>query len=139
MEQVVQSGYRILMTLAHFWCHQIPERSPHFYGVQLPLCWRCSGIAGGALALLFYLGVRRRLPSLTMSLLLALLLPLDVLINFLGFDADANLRRFLTGTLWGFYGTSAPLLLLPRCLLLFQRRKSFPTLTAAALFSSRSQ
>ena len=139
MEHAFQSGYRILMTLAHFWCHQIPERSPYFYCVQFPLCWRCGGIAGGALALLFYLGIRRKLPSLTASLLFALLLPLDVLINFLGFDADANLRRFLTGTLWGFYGTSAALLLLPQCLLLFQRRKSFPRLTAASLFSSRSQ
>lgn len=139
MEHVFQSGYRILMTLAHLWCHQIPERSPHIYGVQFPLCWRCSGIAAGALALLFYLGVRRRLPSLTTSLLLALQLPLDVLVNSLGFDADANLRRFLTGTLWGFYGTSAVLLLLPRFLQLFRGRKNFPMLAAAALFSSRSQ
>lgn len=29
-------------------CHQIPERSFHLAGVQLPVCARCSGIYAGA-------------------------------------------------------------------------------------------
>src|SRR5688572_32097618 len=31
-------------------CHQIPERSFHLSGVQLPVCARCLGIYAGAAA-----------------------------------------------------------------------------------------
>ena len=31
-------------------CHQIPERSFHIAGVQLPVCARCTGLYAGALA-----------------------------------------------------------------------------------------
>jgi uncharacterized membrane protein len=31
-------------------CHQLPERSFHVAGMQLPICARCTGLYGGALA-----------------------------------------------------------------------------------------
>jgi uncharacterized membrane protein len=98
------------MLAGSWWCHQLPERSPHLFGAQLPLCWRCSGIALGAAALLCWLFTKRRLPALSVSVPLALLLPLDVLLNALGpgFALD-NPRRFLTGVLWGVFATSAAL------------------------------
>ena len=103
------SLYRALMYVGGWWCHQLPARSPHLFGVQMPLCWRCTGILFGALAFLCWLARTKRLPPLLPCLLLALLLPLDVLYNVAtGGDGD-NARRLLTGLLWGFCGTSVAL------------------------------
>jgi uncharacterized membrane protein len=106
------SLYRALMYLGSWFCHQLPARSPHLFGVQLPLCWRCTGIFFGALALLCWLVRTKRLPPLLPCLLLALLMPLDVLSNVLTHGEGDNARRLLTGLLWGFCGTSAALQLL---------------------------
>jgi uncharacterized membrane protein len=94
------------------WCHQLPGRSPHLFGAQLPLCWRCTGIALGSLALLAWLVLRKRLPPAVLSLLLALPLPLDVLHAAATGGAGSNARRLLTGLLWGFFATAAALRLL---------------------------
>ncbi len=104
--------YRALMYMGSWWCHQLPARSPHLFGAQLPLCWRCTGILLGALALLCWLAVTRRLPPLLLCALLALTLPLDVLYNVVtGGDGD-NARRLVTGLLWGFCATTAALRLI---------------------------
>lgn len=101
--------YRALMYMGGWWCHQLPARSPHLFGAQLPLCWRCTGILLGALALFVWLLTQKRLPPLLPCLLLALLLPLDVFYNVAsGGDGD-NARRLLTGLLWGFCATTAAL------------------------------
>lgn len=110
---------RALMAIGSIWCHQIPDRSPHLFGAQMPLCWRCSGITGGALLLLVYLFFCRRLPALTPSAALALVLPLDVLAFWLGFDDYATGRRLLTGLLWGYGATGVTLRL---AAFLFNRR-----------------
>ena len=94
------------------WCHQMPGRSPHLFGAQLPLCWRCTGIALGSLALLAWLVLRKRLPPAAVSLLLVLPLPLDVLHAAATGGAGSNARRVLTGLLWGFFATAAALRLL---------------------------
>lgn len=101
--------YRAAMLAGSWWCHQLPERSPHLFGLQLPLCWRCTGIALGAAALISWLVKTKRLPPLALSLLLAAALPLDVLLNALGGVGLDNPRRFLTGVLWGVFATSAAL------------------------------
>lgn len=95
------SLYRAAMWLGGLWCHQRAERSPHLWGLQLPLCWRCTGIAAGALALFAWLLTKKRLPPLLPCAVLALAMPLDVLQAVVsGGDGD-NLRRLLTGILWG--------------------------------------
>ena len=104
--------YRLAMLAGSLWCHQRPERSPHLFGVQLPLCWRCSGIFLGALALFCWLLARKRVPPLLACLLLSLPLPLDVLHAVLTHGDGDNARRFITGLLWGFCATGAALQLL---------------------------
>ena len=106
------SLYRALMYLGGWWCHQLPERSPHLFGAQMPLCWRCTGILFGALALFCWLLLKRRLPPLLACLLLALPLPSDVLHAALTHGDGDNARRLVTGLLWGFGGTAAALELL---------------------------
>lgn len=103
------SLYRALMYLGSWWCHQLPARSPHLFGVQMPLCWRCTGVLFGALALFCWLLKSKRLPLLLPCALLALLLPLDVLHAVLTHTDGDNARRLLTGLLFGFCGTSAAL------------------------------
>ncbi len=109
---IARALYDAVMLICSIWCHQILERSPQIFGLQGPLCWRCSGIAAGILILLVYIfALRRSMAPLAISLLLALLLPLDVLANSLGFTAEENARRLITGIIWGIFGTSALLLL----------------------------
>ncbi len=123
------SLYRALMYVGGWWCHQLPARSPHLLGVQVPLCWRCTGILFGALALCGWLVGTKRLPPALPCVLLALLLPLDVFYNVLTHSDGDNARRLLTGLLWGFCATAVALRLvgagaarLPR---LRPRRKLF--------------
>jgi uncharacterized membrane protein len=123
------SLYRALMYVGSWWCHQLPARSPHLFGVQMPLCWRCTGILFGALALLGWLVGTKKLPPLLICLLLASLMPLDVLYNVLTHSDGDNARRLLTGLLWGFCFTSVALqvikLLAVRLSALGPRRKIF--------------
>lgn len=102
------------MFVGGLWCHQLPGRSPHLSGVQMPLCWRCGGIFVGVGVLLAWLVVTRKLPRLTTSLVLSLPLALDVLYNAVTSGEGDNARRFVTGVLWGTFGTSAALRLLAR-------------------------
>jgi uncharacterized membrane protein len=106
------SLYRALMYVGSWWCHQLPARSPHLFGVQMPLCWRCTGILFGALALCGWLVHSKKLPPLLICLPLALLMPLDVLYNVVTHGDGDNARRLLTGLLWGFCATSLALQLI---------------------------
>jgi uncharacterized membrane protein len=118
--------YRALMYAGSWWCHQLPARSPHLFGAQMPLCWRCAGILFGALALLCWLILKKRLPPLLPCLLLALLLPLDVLYNVATGGEGDNARRLLTGLLWGFCFTSLALRLLRLASLRLSRPRPLP-------------
>ena len=118
--------YRALMYMGGWWCHQLPARSPHLFGVQLPLCWRCTGILLGALALLGWLVKTKRLPPLLPCVLLALLLPSDVLYNVVTRGDGDNARRLLTGLLWGFCATAVALRLLQLLALRLGRARPRP-------------
>ncbi|MDQ3648684.1 MAG: DUF2085 domain-containing protein [Acidobacteriota bacterium] len=106
--------YRAAMFVGGLWCHQLPARSPHMWGVQMPLCWRCAGILFGATTLLIWLLATRRLPRLRISFVLALLMPLDVLYAIFSHSDGSNTRRLVTGILWGVFGTSAALRLIEK-------------------------
>lgn len=97
-------------------CHQIPERSFHIAGHQLPLCARCTGIYMGALAgfTLMTLWGRRRavgLPSVPIILVLIsfiIAMGVDGLNSYLSFFPNMphlyeprNWLRLTTGTLEG--------------------------------------
>lgn len=101
--------YQVAMTVGGWWCHQLPARSPHLFGLQMPACWRCTGILIGAASLLVWLLKTKRVPPLVLCLLAALLLPLDVLYSVAAGDGGDNTRRLLTGLLWGFFATGAAL------------------------------
>ena len=121
--------YRALMYVGSWVCHQLPARSPHLFGVQLPLCWRCTGILFGALALFCWLLAKKRVPPLLLCLLLSLLVPADVLHAVLTHGDGNNARRLVTGLLWGFCATSATLQLLR--LLAARLAPTRPRLTSA--------
>lgn len=106
--------YRAAMFVGHYWCHQRPERSPHLFGVQFPLCWRCTGILAGVVILFVLLLYRRRLLHFWPSLVLSLLMPLDVLYAIISHGPGDNGRRLITGLLWGAFGTNLQLLILNR-------------------------
>jgi uncharacterized membrane protein len=108
-DSVAANFYRAVMWAGHLVCHQMPARSPHLFGVQLPLCWRCTGIIIGSLALLAWLFAKRRLPALWLSVALSLLMPLDVLHALLTHGTGDNTRRLTTGTLFGFFAAALAL------------------------------
>jgi uncharacterized membrane protein len=110
-----------LMSALDFWfrffCHQIPERSPHFDGTVFPLCFRCAGLHLGLMASFIYLTLsgswQRRLPDV--KLVLALTAPMTPFIvdswgNALNLWSTPGWGRSLTGL--GF-GMVLPLLLVP--------------------------
>ncbi|MEO6390686.1 MAG: DUF2085 domain-containing protein [Pyrinomonadaceae bacterium] len=101
--------YRSIMFVGHAVCHQLPDRSPHLFGVQLPLCWRCTGIVVGTICFLGYLFYSKRLFGFRLSLALALLMPIDVFTAMAGLRPGVNAWRFITGILWGLFGTSLTL------------------------------
>lgn len=91
-------------------CHQLPERSYFFQGVQLPLCARCSGIyLGFVLALLLLLILYRKNPRkggfsiglYVVGSVFAGLMILDGFSSYLGFRETTNLIRLLTGSAFG--------------------------------------
>jgi len=109
VSEAAATFYRALMWAGSWWCHQLPARSPHVWGAQWPLCWRCTGIAAGTLLLLLWLIKKKRLPALGLSVMLATLLPLDVLQAVITHGQGHNARRLITGVLWGVCGTSVVL------------------------------
>ena len=116
LHSIAFNAYRALMTFGSIVCHQRVERSPHLFHVQLPLCWRCSGIFIGSCVLIFWLIARKKLPRLRLSFIFALLMPLDVLTATLGLWRGDNAVRFITGVLWGVFGISLILQTLPHLL-----------------------
>ena len=85
-------------------CHQMPERSFFVGGYQLPLCARCTGIVIGHL-----LGIAAsffRMDSF-LSLIGTLPLMIDGMVQKYTSYESTNMRRLITGILYGFGMMSA--------------------------------
>lgn len=84
-------------------CNLRPERAFKFNGFVFPLCCRCTGlIAGSCLCLAIKaFGVLISLP-ITVSAISLFPLALDGLLQYFGILESTNIRRFLTGFLFGF-------------------------------------
>lgn len=96
-------------------CHQIPERSFHIAGHQLPLCARCTGIYMGALTGFVLMTLWRRraasLPPARIALILVIfigMMGIDGINSYLTFFPNMphlyepqNWLRLTTGTLHG--------------------------------------
>lgn len=99
-----------LFSLGSGLCHQLPERSLIFDGLQLPLCARCTGIYVGflftfiALVLMYRRCPRRGTLSRFYYISLFVLgLPLvfDGLSSYMGFRTTTNDIRLLSGAAFG--------------------------------------
>lgn len=87
---------------AKYWgCHQMPERSFFIRGYQMPICARCTGIIIGEIALIIFACVRSLL-SLPIGLLLTVPLIFDGFLQLKTKYTSTNLKRLLSGILFGF-------------------------------------
>lgn len=87
-----------------FGCHCREDRSFHYHGKKFPVCARCTGELIGMLALV--LSCWFCLPSWKIAALLMLPLIVDGFLQMLTPYVSTNLRRLLTGILFG-YGFAA--------------------------------
>jgi uncharacterized membrane protein len=87
-------------------CHQIPDRSFHYWGHQLGVCSRCTGIYGGFLAgLLLYPLLRNigngRFPARWWLVAAAIPMMIDFACDYTKILANTFSSRTLTGLLFG--------------------------------------
>ena len=83
-----------------FGCHCRPDRSFHLRGVQFPVCARCTGILAGMLAALATLWLWVPRPWALILMLAPLVI--DGAVQHRTRYESNNLRRFLTGLLYGY-------------------------------------
>ncbi len=76
-------------------CNLQECRAPKFKNFVFPLCYRCIGlIIGGVVS--YFLNT-----TITISLMLALPFLIDVTLQYFNIFKSTNLRRFVTGILFG--------------------------------------
>ena len=80
-------------------CHQMPERSFFLNGYQLPLCARCTGILIGNL---FGLFLSPLLKFRLHNSLLMIPLIMDGSIQYFTTYKSNNIKRLITGILYGY-------------------------------------
>lgn len=84
-------------------CHQMPDRSFFIEKYQFPLCARCTGISLGYIAALL------TAPFRSFSYYIAILmfpLAIDGTVQYFAKYESTNLKRIVTGILYGFAFTS---------------------------------
>jgi uncharacterized membrane protein len=81
-------------------CHQRPERSFFVKGYQMPVCARCEGELIGILAALIAVWFLR--PPYWLMAVMMVPMAADGLIQGLTKYESTNLRRLITGILFGF-------------------------------------
>lgn len=86
---------------AKYWgCHQIPERSFFVFGYQMPICARCFGLMIGEMLGAICAFVIN-LPTY-ICLLLMMPMAVDGIVQYKTEYVSTNIRRFITGALFGF-------------------------------------
>ena len=83
-----------------FYCHQIAERSFFLMGYQFPICARCTGIFVGYI-FSFVLLILDVLINPIVCLLMLIPLVIDGGVQLLFTIMSNNVRRFITGLLYG--------------------------------------
>lgn len=91
-----------------FGCHGLDSRSFHYKGQKFPLCARCTGELLGIFAALGSVAFVR--PPLWGLLVLMVPMVLDGGIQMFTSYESGNIRRLITGTLFGFALTDVFLL-----------------------------
>jgi len=84
-----------------FRCHQLPERSFFYRGMQFPVCARCTGIIigffiVGPIITIFTFG------NMFLSIIFILLMVMDGLLQYNGVRESNNYIRVITGLLFGY-------------------------------------
>ena len=98
VDRIIDFCYKWLPVF--FACHCRPERSFFFRGRQFPVCARCTGIMTGML--LFALSCWWFRPPFRAALILIIPLIADGTIQKKTSYESTNIRRLITGTLFGY-------------------------------------
>lgn len=85
-----------------FLCHRLPERSFFFRGKQFPICARCTGIMIGYIIAIILAVFGIRIHNLFIIILFALPLTIDGGLQYKNIIKSTNIRRCITGILFGF-------------------------------------
>lgn len=84
-----------------YWgCHQMPERSFFIKGFQFPICARCTGIIIGELIAVLLSIAYRKYSIFVLTMLFPM--TIDGMVQFFTPYTSTNIRRLLTGILFGF-------------------------------------
>ena len=105
-EKIDRYWEKSMMFCSKYWgCHQMPSRSFFLGKYQMPLCARCTGIIlGSILALILLIVVSQSTAVFSWQMCLAMLLPMvmDGSIQLTGKYESNNLKRVISGILFGF-------------------------------------
>lgn len=102
-EKIADYGYLFFAST----CHQLDDRSFFIFGNKVAVCSRCASVYSAFLTgVILYPLLRglenKKLPSIWILLLFALLLFLDAVLDALGILKNTFISRAITGSLIGF-------------------------------------
>lgn len=94
-EKMMRLGRKI------FRCHQLPDRSFSYKGMQFPMCSRCTGLFFGfnligPIVTVFTFG------NMYLSIAFVFVMCLDGFLQLKGVFESTNFRRFITGSAAGY-------------------------------------
>lgn len=84
-----------------YWgCHQMPERSFFIKKYQLPVCARCTGIILGELTALITFFIYN--PPIVLDIIFMIPLIIDGIVQYKSKYESNNIKRLITGYLFGY-------------------------------------